>query len=787
MNTIGGYFVNDMKNAVVNKENVIQGKKYRFSLLTDRLVRLEYSPNGKFEDRPTNRVVYRAFDKVKYTVTKSETLMQVVTTYFTINYDMEKSFVGSKVTPGSTLKITLNNTDRSWYYNHPDARNFGTITYSLDDFKGKLKYDKGLYSTDGFAYIDDSDSLVIDSQGNFIQREDKEMDLYVFIYKKDLGLCLQDYFKLTGYPLMLPRYAFGNCWYKDAKYNTEDIVDVVTKFREGDIPLSVFMLGNKWHSDKEPIIFDNSVIDIQKVRDYLVRNNVKLGVSLEPDIKIPTGGASYQALVSALGNNNSLTFMPIDTNKLNIYSSYVTGNLINNGVDVFNIDYNNIKDKNSLALFSHYNSSFYSIHTNRRSFVLSRNHNIAIHRLGAIFTGRTIVNWNTLEILPRYNSSASNMGISYVANAIGGFYKGIEDFELYIRYIQLGVFSPLLILASDDGKYYRREPWRFSASQLEILKKYLKLRNKLIPYIYTESYLYHKGGSPIIQPLYYMYPKIYDEPLYSNQYFFGSQMLICPITKKKNTIMNRVVQRMFIPEGVWYELDSGKKYLGNKYYMSFYKDDDYPAFCREGSIIVMSRDMDTNNPVNLEVNVFPGKSGEYNLYEDDGISNSYIDNTGAVTNYKFNYDVNKYELVITPTGRQGLVPDIRNYRIRFRNTNSASISVTDGVNNIAATAFLESNDLVIDVNNVSSGTNVVVTISGDNLEKSTLKVINDDIKGILEDLEIETLIKPDIDEILFSDLPIRKKRIQIRKLKRKGLEPKFVKMFLKLLEYIGTV
>ena len=68
-----------------------------------------------------------------------------------------------------------------------------------------------------------------------------------------------------------------------------------------------------------------------------------------------------------------------------------------------------------------------------------------------------------------------------------------------------------------------------------------------------------------------------------------------------------------------------------------------------------------------------------------------------------------------------------------------------------------------------------------------MKLINDDIRGILDDLEIETRLKEKIDEILFGELPIKKKRIAIRKLKKQKLEPKFIKMFLKLLEYIDTV
>ena len=786
MNTVGSYFVTNSKDATCKKENIVLGKKYRISILTDRLVRLEYSENGIFEDRPTSRVIFRNFDKVNYTTSTSETLIQITTSYLTINYVMEKSFEGSKITPGNTLKITLNNTDRSWYYHHPEARNFGTINYSLDDYKGKLKLSKGLYSTDGFAYIDDSDSLVLNSNGNFVSRTNKEMDLYVFVYRKDLGLCLRDYYQLTGQPQLIPRYALGNWWFKNEQYNNIKIAKTITKFKEAQIPISVFMLGNKWHSSSDPTSFDQRIINPMELKQILTKNNIKLGLTIDPSTKIEKDAPTYQTFSSLLKEENP-SFIPVDNNKINTYSNYVILNLLANGVDAFNVDYNNLNDKITLSLFNHYHYAIDSLKFNRRSLVLTRNHNIAIHRYGIINTGRTTVDWETLSILPLYNASASNMGISYIANAIGGFYKGIEDFELYIRYIQFGTFSPLLVLASDGGRYYRREPWRFSTSKEEIIKKYLTLRNKLIPYIYTEAYIYHKNGSPIVQPLYYKYPKIYDEPLYINQYFFGSQFLICPITKPKNKIMNRVVQRIFIPEGTWYEFESGKKYLGNKYYMSFYKDDDYPVFCKEGSIIVMSLDFDTNNPKNLEVDIFPGANGEYNLYEDDGISNNYKTQTGATTNYTFNYSKDQYELLITPQGSLGLVPNIRNYTIKFRNTQASSITVTDGINNIPATANLEANDLIIKIPNVQSGQTLKITCSGNNIENSTIRLINDDIKGILEDLEIETILKEKIDNILFRNLTIKKKRIAIRKLKRKGLEPKFIKMFISLLEYIETV
>lgn len=790
MNTIGGYFLNKMTDGVSIQENVITGKKFRISILTERLVRLEYTASGNFEDRPSQRILYRKFPKVTFQVTQTDMLLQIITSYFTLDYVKEKPFSSGKLAPGSNLKITLNNTDRVWFYGHPQARNFGGITYSLDDFSGSLKLEKGLYSTDGFAFLDDSDSLVIDANGNFVVRENKELDLYVFMYRKDLGLCLQDYYKLTGYPMMIPRYALGNWWYKNTKYTTQELEKLLIQFQENKIPISTIMLGDKWHKEGDPFIFDESVLNVAALKQLLNRYQVKLGLTITPTISAKPESNTYQAIKNTLPelNEKEYSFLPLDNQKLNFYATYGIRNWLSSGVDAFYVDYHNMKDKQVLTLLDHYCYAMIGTLQNKRGVVLSRNHQSAPHRNTVIFTGNTKVDWNTLAVLPRYYSTASNNGISFVASPIGGYYGGIENFELYIRYIQLGVFSSILILASDDGKYYKREPWRWNISELEIIKKYLTLRNQLIPYIYTECYIYYQSGSPLIQPLYYKYPKIYDEPLYKNQYFFGSEMLVCPITKKKNLIMNRVVQRMFIPEGTWYELESGKKYLGNKYYMSFYKDEDYPVFCREGSIICLSLDNTTELPVNMEVIIFPGSNGNYKLYEDDGISNNFKNSSFSITEFLFQYQMNFYELSICNTGNPGLLPTNRNYRIRFKNTKMANVLVQSGEATIQGNIYVEKNDLIIELSNISTSRTLKIQCKSEGvIENSMTRLINDDIKGILEDLEIETTLKEKIDAILFGSLPIKKKRIAIRKLKKAKLEPKFIKMFLNLLEYIETV
>ena len=787
MNTIGGYNIVNKDSLVAVDENVIKGRVYRISILSDRLVRIEYNPKGVFEDRASERVIFRKFPRVVFSVDNTETLLQVKTSMFTLNYVKDRPIVKSKMISQSNLQIILNNTDKIWCYGNPEIRNFGGINYSLDDFKGNLKQDKGFYSTDGFCLLDDSHTDLIDDNGKYVKREDKSIDLYVFMYKKDLGLCLQDYYKLTGYPFLLPRYAVGMWWYKEKRYNNKEIYDLVNNFNNDNIPLSGILLGDKSNSKLDPFSVEN--LDLRNLNDFLNKNNIKLGITFNPSNVIKKDSYLYNNISGMVSDfKEEYSLLPLDEERLNVLVNCGVKPYLNGNVNAFYVDYNNINDKNTLYKL---NNSFYAgsgLFNNKRSFVMSRNHGIAPHRNTIIYTGDTFVDWDTLTILPRYLSSASNNGVSYIANPIGGFKGGIEDYELYIRYVQLNVFNSMFLIASDEGKYYKREPWRWNLSQKEILKKYINLRYKLIPYIYTESYMYSKNGSPLIQPLYYKYPKIYDEPLYKNQYFFGSGMLVCPITKKKNPVMNRVVQRLFIPEGIWYELESGKKYIGNKYYMSFYKDEDYPVFCKEGSIIVMSGDNTYDLPVNMEVVVFPGVSGNYQLYEDDGVTNDYKSLSYAITDYNFTYDKKSYSLKIKNNINPHLIPQRRNYKIVFKNTGMGDVNVVNGLDKLDNKVYIENNDLIIEISDVDVNKEVVINVNSDkDLLTSTMRLINDDIKGILEDLEIETVLKDKIDAILFGDLPIRKKRIAIRKLKKSKLEPKFIKMFLNLLEYIKTV
>ena len=233
------HFAVDYSNNRSKPEAIFQGQTYRITILSERLLRLEYSKDGIFFDDLTEQVIYRNFPVPAFQVQQDEKFLEITTKYFRLQYLKESPFVGSKLAPDSNLKVTLLNTDKIWYFNHPEARNFGTTPMSLDGNSKKMAYAKGLYSVDGFASLDDSKSMIMMPDGYLMTSNVPRIDTYLFVYRRDFGLCLKDYFTLTGYPALIPRYALGIWWNRNEIYNFQDTKDLIGHFNRNRIPLSI--------------------------------------------------------------------------------------------------------------------------------------------------------------------------------------------------------------------------------------------------------------------------------------------------------------------------------------------------------------------------------------------------------------------------------------------------------------------------------------------------------------------------------------------------------------------
>ena len=786
-------------DAISNKNNIIQGEKYRFTVLTPRLIRMEYSETGEFEDRLTTLVINRKTDKVDFKLKEDKKYIEITTSYFRLTYQKNKPFYSGKIDTMKNLKVELLNTDRIWYYGHPEIRNYGAPSNSLDDSKGKLKLKKGLYSVDGFASINDSSDIVTEDF-KIIKRDKDVIDIYLFMYLKDFAQCLKDYYLITGSPSLIPRYALGNWWSKNEEYNDILLKDLIDDFKSKEIPLSILLLDKKWHLNEyknkkydsgftwNRTLFSNPT----KMIDYLHKNGIRLGLNINPLEGILPYEDSYEILSRTLEKKDDiLLFNVLDDKVIELYFEILIHPLDNMGVDFFWIDCDT-KNENNNAILDYYHENDMKRDYKRRPMLLSRNVTEAPHRYPVLYSGKTIVSWDTLRMIPFYNSSASNIGVSYWAHDIGGYYKGTEDNELYTRYVQLGVFSPILKFGADEGKYYKREPWKWSIKTYSIVKNYLQLRHRLIPYLYAEAYKYHKYGMPMVMPIYYKFPEMYDDINYRNGYYFGTELFISPIVNKKDYIMNRSIHKFFLPDGMWYDFVTGKKFPGGKNYISFFKEEDYPVFAKAGSIITLGNNEninDTTPPKDMEIQIFPGRSNTYHLYEDDGVSDLYKKNYYLLTEIDYNYMPNNYTVIIRPIdGKKGIVPDNRNYKLVFRNTKRANdVLVYFNNEKLDYNSYVKDNDFIVEVQNVSTVGQLTINCKGKDIEIDAVRIINDDVESIISDLQIETRLKELIDAILFSDLTIKKKRIEIRKLTKKGLEKKFVKLFLKILEYIQEI
>lgn len=802
MASFDAHFAPDLSKSVANERAVFQGPNYRITVLTERLVRLEYSVDGHFSDDLTTLVQNRRFSVPQFKVEQDQTYLVITTSYFMLQYLKNKPFLGPKFAPDSNLKVVLLNTDKMWFYGQAEARNFKGGAISLDDYKGRVKLDKGLYSTDGFVMLDDSGNFEIDANGFLVKPDVNKVDLYLFMYKRDFGMCLRDYFTLTGYPPLIPRYALGVWWNREKIYNFDNTKSLVKSFNRYQIPLSVLLLSEFWHIKdandynlyRTGFSFNRELFpNPEEFVKYMHDRGVRVGVNIDPSEGVRKEEDRYLNIAQELNIADGVTipYNVFDKNFMALYVKHLIDPLLDLGVDVYWLDYK--KDLEAIQTLQYYYNKDFDRMKDTRPLVLTRSPLVAPHRAGILYSGETIVGWDTLKFLPFYNSMAANKGVSWWSHDVGGYKDGIEDSELYLRYVQLSAFSPIFRFSAKRGVYYKREPWMWDVKTFTIAREYCWLRQRLIPYLYTAAYEYHKTGMPLIQPIYYTYPEIYDEPTYRNEYYFGKELFIAPITKPKDVTMNRSIERVFLPKGIWYDFKTGKKFVGNKRYVVFYKEEEYPIFARAGAIIPLANleknINDTNPPKSMEINVFPGQSNEFKLYEDDGITKLHEDGYYIVTSIDYNYLQNNYTLIIHPVeGKTEIIPRLRDYKIRFRNTRTADsveIYLNGNLANLEYECYEDENDFVVDIKGVDTTKQLTVNCKGKDIEINAVRIVNEDVNSIISDLKITTKLKEEIANIFFSDLDIKVKRIRIKKLH--GLDRRFVRMFIKLLEYLAEI
>ena len=758
--------------------NVVKGEKYRFSILTSRLIRMEYSECGAFEDKATQTVFYRNFPDNDYSTNLNNGILTIETEYLIVNYHENKEF------NQKTLKISFKRFQREdWHYGDAVSNLKGTVS-TLDTVNGETELEDGICSRKGCALIDDSNSVLLSNDGWFEIRKNHSKDLYFFGYGHDYLDCIADYYRLTGIPPLLPNYALGNWWSRYHKYTQEEYTNLILRFERENIPFSVSVIDMDWHTIEIP---KESYIDHPKFRkgwtgyswnkelfpDYkaflrfLKEHNLKTALNLHPSNGVGCHEDMYTQMAEACNiepdSKKLIKFDLLNPKFMEKYFDILHHPYEEDGVDFWWMDWQQGNDYWWVHDEEHLNSELEQIdplwllnhlhildisRNGKRPMFFSRYSGLGSHRYHVGFSGDTVITWESLKFQPYFTATSSNVGYSWWSHDIGGHMDGYRDDELQIRWLQLGVFSPINRLHSSNNLFAGKEPWNLKPECEKIACDYLRLRHRLFPYIYTMNYRNHQQLKPMIQPMYYTHPENDEAYTVPNQYWFGSELIVSPITEKNDDKSLLGKTTVWLPKGLWIDAFNGFIYKGDCKIEVHRKLDEIPIFAKAGAIIPLESYENNNimgNKENMLLNVFTGGNNTFTLYEDNGDGSGYKHGECVTTDFTLEWMGDKARFVMHPSkGDLSCIPQKRNWKISFngiKNIIDITVKANDAELNFEKEYDAQRNRLFLSINEVSVDEEVVIQLSADTQLISSNENANERIFDILIHAQMSYALK----------------------------------------------
>lgn len=680
MNKLNSQFVINT-DAKAIEENIILFSDVRISVILPGVIRVE---KGAFCDKPTQSFWHRNFGKVEFTSEKQGNKVVIKTdeAEFCVNVSNGKPLWAKR--DGLISKCDNKN-------------NLKGTARTLDQAKGEVKLLDGVVSFDGAAVVDDTKSLVISEEGQILPRDGKSKDIYVFCYGHKYAEAVKALFRLCGEAPLIPKYALGNWWSRYHAYSEESYINLMCEFKKRNIPLTVATIDMDWHwvnlrkqfPDFKPKYDDYFIVmsgwtgyswntdlfpDYKRFLSTLHGMGLKTTVNLHPANGVRSFEDMYEDMAKAMNKNpetkERIDFDITDSDFVNAYFDVLHHPYEENGVDFWWIDWQQGRKTKTPGLdplwaLNHFHY-LDSQRDGKRPLILSRYAGIGSHRYPLGFSGDSHMSWSALDFQPYFTSNATNCGYTWWSHDIGGHCRGSHDYEMYTRWVQLGVFSPILRLHSTNNDLSGKEPWNYCKQAETIVSDFMRLRHSLIPYIYSMNYRSHKEGRGLCEPIYYTAPeekRAYDN---KNAFMFGSELFVCPVTQKCDTSTHTACSEGYLPKGRWTNIFNGKIYEGGKVvrFNSFLEE--MPVLAKEGAVIPLSLDEGNSirNPEKLKLKVYRGNN-TFTLYEDDGETLDYRKGQFSETVIKVSEVNKKLEVSLSGAKKNVFMPEKRKYVFEF--------------------------------------------------------------------------------------------------------------------------
>jgi len=678
----------------------------RISIISPTLMRLEYADGGKFVDEQTYFAQNRPTN-TPYTIKREADDWVVITApKFTIRVqDDNLPFAQCNtqiIFQHKGKEVKIHGTSRP-------GRNLKGAISTLDRVSGYTTRQNGLLTRSGYYVHEDTNTdLIVNGK---LQRRDTQnhlQDLYYFIYGTDFAAAFRDLGTVSGHVPMTRKYIHGVWYCRWWDYTAKEFLEILDGYKEHNFPIDNLVFDMAWHSTDATrgmgsskryywtgYTWNNELIpDPKALIDEVHRRGVTVSINDHPHDGIRPHEAAYPEFMKAMGadttNNNILLFDPSNEKYMENFFRYAHHPSEDIGVDFWWLDWQQNRifkyvRGTSTTILQWINRLWYkdSERKGLRGAGYSRWAGLGDHRHPIQFSGDAYANWKVLAFEVDLTSTSGNQGCYYWAHDIGGFYGGTDP-ELYARWTQFGAVSAALRIHSTRKAELDRRPWLWGKEAEESMRRSYHFRSQLMPYVYSSVRTTHETMLPLNRAMYINYPEVAEAYKQPQQFLFGDILLAAPITSPKSEETGLASQKVWFPknknekakEAVWYDFFTHECHEGGQT-KTISKDlNSFPLYVKAGCPLPMQpyTDRPASAPLTtLILRTYPsavGGSGEFTLYEDDGISLDY--EKGAYAKTKLQYSrteiKGKKASVITIAAAQGRYKGQvmqRNYRLEL--------------------------------------------------------------------------------------------------------------------------
>lgn len=560
-----------------------------------------------------------------------------------------------------------------------NKRGYEYINWNTDNPDPQVDCFKSLYKSIPFFIVKSEKNygILVDNTYktifNFGQRKNNELFfgstggyLNYYLFFGSLKEIITAYTKLTGRVNIPQRWTLGYHQSRWSYASKDEVLALVESFKKNNIPLECIHLDIDYMDQyKVFTTSDDKFPGFKELVDTLRKQGIKVVTIIDPGVKAQDGYFVYEEGLkngyfaqkdnkvyhNAVWPGDSVfpAFTDEDVRKWwggltkKITDLGVSGiwNDMNepasfNGpieLDVMFKDGNTYKEHKEVHnIYGHLmaQATYEGMkkNTNKRPFIITRACFSGSQRYTTAWTGDNHSIWAHLEMAIPQQCNLGISGMPYIGTDIGGFGSDCTK-ELLIRWIELGIFSPLCRNHSAYGTR-RQEPWTFDQEVVDIYRKYVNIRYQLIPYFYDLFYKHQEDGLPIIRSLALEFENDQKCLSINDEFMLGENILVAPQVKQGG-----FERAIYLPEGKWIDYNTNKIYEGNKSYLYETPLDICPIFIKYNSIIPTYNNTSIDNPTEITFTCY-GEKAKYRHYQDNGVDFEY--QNGEYNIYEINYN-----------------------------------------------------------------------------------------------------------------------------------------------------